>query len=100
MNGHADVAHGGLITAVFDETMGMVVGFHKSPGMSGYTTVINVKFRKPVPTPGAILCRTWLGRRSGGRKLWIRGTIEDGEEGLYAEGESLWIEVPRKTPKL
>lgn len=93
MNGHTDIVHGGLITTVIDDTMGMIAGFYKSPGMSGYTTVMNVQFRKPVPTPGAILCRTWLERRSVGRKLWIRGPVEDGEGVLYAEGESLWIEV-------
>jgi hypothetical protein len=68
--------------------------------MSGYTAFLNIKFRKPLVTPGIVLCRTWLERRSCGRKLWLRGTIEDGEGGLFAEAESLWIEVEKKVPKL
>lgn len=100
INGHTNIAHGGLIAAILDETMGMVVTLHQSPGMSGYTAFINVRFRKPVPTPGSVLCRTWLERRSSGRKLWLRGTVEDGAGGLFAEAESLWIEIERKLQKL
>lgn len=100
INGHPNTAHGGLIAAILDETMGMVVGLHSSPGMSGYTAFINVRFKKPVPTPGVVLCRTWLESRSSGRKLWLRGTVEDGEGGLLAEADSLWIEVERRDHKL
>lgn len=100
MNGHTNVAHGGFIATILDETMGMVVSLHQSAGMSGYTAFIKVEFKKPVPTPGAIVCRTWLERRSAGRKLWLRGTVEDGEGGLFAEAESLWIEVKRKVQRL
>ena len=99
-NGYVNVAHGGLISTILDQTMGLVVAFHESVGTFGYTAFMNVKFRKPVPTPGAVLCRSWLERRSGGRKLWVRGTVEDGEGGLFAEAESLWIEVEEKAQKL
>ncbi|EXU99983.1 hypothetical protein X797_006775 [Metarhizium robertsii] len=34
-------------------------------------------------------CRAWLERRLGGRKLWLRGTVEYGECGLFAEAEGL-----------
>lgn len=90
---------GGLIATVLDGGMGMVTNLHQSPGMSAYTATVSVNYKKPVPTPGAIVCRSWLERRSGGRKLWIRGRIEDGEGTLYAESESLWVEVTRKAPK-
>lgn len=100
MNGHTNVVHGGLIATILDEMMGIVVSFHMSPEMSGYTAVMKTSYKKPVPAPGAIICRTWLERRSGGRKMWLRGTIEDGEGELFVEAESLWIEVKRKTPKL
>ena len=100
MNGHSDVAHGGLVSAILDETMGMVVTFHRSPGMSGYTAFLNVTFKKPVPTPSVVLCRTWLQRKSEGRKLWLWGTVEDGQGGLFAEAESLVVETKRKMQKL
>ncbi|KAG8409042.1 hypothetical protein J3459_010468 [Metarhizium acridum] len=100
VNGHTNVAHGGLVATILDDTMGMVVGLHRSPGMSGYTASLNIKYRKPLRTPSIVLCRTWLESRSGGRKLWLRGTVEDGEGGLFAEAEGLWIEVQEKEPKL
>ena len=100
INGHTNIAHGGLIAAILDETMGMLVTLHRSPGMSGYTAFINVRFRKPLPTPGTVLCRTWLETKSDGRKMWLRGTVEDGQGGLFAEAESLWIEIERKVEKL
>ncbi|KAK2612468.1 hypothetical protein QQS21_001572 [Conoideocrella luteorostrata] len=99
INGHSNVAHGGLVATILDDTMGMVVTLHRSPGMSGYTAFLNMKFRKPLATPSIVLCRTWL-ERSGGRKLWLRGTIEDGEGGLFAEAESLWIEIEKRVLKL
>lgn len=60
--------------------------------MSGYTASLKIDFRRPVRTPGVLLCRSWLERREG-RKLWVKGRVEDGQGGLYAEGESLWVEV-------
>jgi thioesterase superfamily protein 4 len=94
-NGHANVAHGGLIATILDEIMGVAVVLHRSPGMSGYTALLNVTYKRPVPTPGVVLCRTWLESRSCGRKLWLRGTVEDGQGGVYAEAESLVIEVKK-----
>lgn len=37
VNGHTDVAHGGLLSAVMDDIMGMVVSMHRSRDMPGYT---------------------------------------------------------------
>ncbi|OAQ62427.1 thioesterase superfamily domain-containing protein [Pochonia chlamydosporia 170] len=92
VNGHADVAHGGLLALILDEITGNVVELYRGEGMSGYTASLKIDFRRPVRTPGVLLCRSWLERREG-RKLWVRGRVEDGEGGLYAEGESLWVEV-------
>lgn len=100
INGHPNIAHGGLIASILDEAMGMVVSLYGSPGMSGYTAFINVQFKKPVPTPGVVLCRTWLESRSSGRKRWVRGTVEDGKGGLFAEADGLWIEVDKRVQKL
>lgn len=102
MNGHVNIIHGGLLATILDDTMGMVAGLHQSPGMSTYTATVSISYKKPVPAPGAIICRTWLEKRSGGRKLYLRGRIEggDGDRALYADAESLWVEVKRKLPKL
>ena len=100
MNGHADVAHGGVVAAILDDTMGMVVQSHATPGVPAFTAYMTVQYKKPIPTPGAVLCRTWLERRSSGRKLYLRARIEDGKGGLYAEAESLYVEVKPREQRL
>ncbi|EFY84500.1 thioesterase family protein [Metarhizium acridum CQMa 102] len=79
VNGHTNVAHGGLVATILDDTMGMVEA-------SAYP--------QHCPLPHM------AGEQAGGRKLWLRGTVEDGEGGLFAEAEGLWIEVQEKEPKL
>lgn len=96
MNGHANVAHGGVIAAILDDTMGMTVQSHGTPGVAAFTAYMTVQYKKPLSTPTAILCRTWLEKRSSGRKLFLRARVEDGEGDLYAEAESLYIEVKSK----
>lgn len=41
-----------------------------------------------------------LERRPGGRKLWLRGAVEDVEGGLFAEAEGLWIQTGKQVPRL
>ena len=95
VNGHTDTAHGGILAAILDNLMGLTMSLYQSPGTAGYTVYMTVRFKRPLRTPGAVLCRGWLEEgRSGGRKLFVRGTVEDGEGGVFAEGEGLWVEVP------
>ncbi|PBP17650.1 hypothetical protein BUE80_DR011551 [Diplocarpon rosae] len=42
------------------------------------TAYLNVTYRKPVSTPGAVLVRAWV-ERVEGRKIFGRGVIEDGD---------------------
>lgn len=57
----------------------------------------NITFKKMIPTPGVVLCRSWLEKEPDGRKIWINGSIEDGSGGVYAVSESLFL---RSKPKL
>ncbi|KAF8053825.1 thioesterase superfamily protein [Tricharina praecox] len=89
MNGHGGILHGGIVSTLLDMATGSAVV------ALAFTAYLNVTFRKPVPTPSVVLCRGWLVRREG-RKLFIRGTVEDGEGGVYAEADSLFVEVREK----
>lgn len=93
MNGHADVVHGGIIAAILDDTMGSVARHFRTPNVSAFTAYMTVQFKRPLPTPRAVMCRSWLERRSSGRKMYLRARIEDGEGRLYAESECLYVEV-------
>jgi thioesterase superfamily protein 4 len=61
--------------------------------MQGWCAVdLNTTYKKPVPTPGALLCTAKVERQEG-RKLYIRATIEDGAGTVYTTGEGLFIGV-------
>ena len=62
------------------------------------TAYLRVDYKKPVPTPTVVLCRAWV-ERTEGRKMFTVGTIEDGEGGVYAKGEALFIVIPKVTGK-
>jgi len=100
LNGHPNTLHGGVISLFLDETTSQVACFHQSPNAKSFTASLTVEFKRPVPTPGLILCRAWLESRSKGRKLWVQGTLEDGNGGVYALAQSLFIEVPIRDQKL
>jgi len=90
VNGHPHTCHGGLVATMLDEVLGLMVSFHQV--RSTFTAFLNVEFKKPVPTPGIVLCRAWV-TRAEGRKIWARGTIEDGRGNVYATSESLFVET-------
>jgi thioesterase superfamily protein 4 len=94
INGHAHTLHGGAASLLFDEAMGQVAWFHKSPGQAGFTATLTVDYKKPIPTPTTVLLRVWLEEKSHGRKEWVRGVLEDGKGTLYAKATALYLEVP------
>lgn len=49
-------------------------------------------YKKPVPTPSTVLCRSWVERKEG-RKVWGKGTVEDGMGTVFALGEALFIGI-------
>jgi thioesterase superfamily protein 4 len=96
LDGHPRVAHGGILSALIDEAMAMVAYAHLPTGKHVYTAFIKVGFRRPVETPGALLLRSWIDERSGGRKMWLRANVEDGEGRVCAEGEGLFVVIDGK----
>jgi thioesterase superfamily protein 4 len=91
LNGHEGVCHGGFLSLVLDEIMGLVVRLYPKAA-NPYTLYLNVSFKKPLSTPAVIVCRGRFTKLQG-RKMWVSGSVEDGEGGLYATGESLFLEV-------
>jgi acyl-coenzyme A thioesterase PaaI-like protein len=93
LNAHPDLLHGGVIACVLDSTMGNVIGaalpLSSKNGM--YTVQLNIRYEKPVRTPGAIMARAWVTRiEDGGRKVWVKGVVE-GENIRHARAEGLWL---------
>ncbi len=96
MNGHLHTAHGGLAAVLLDEVMGLAASIHKTPKKSIFTAYMHVNYRKPLPTPNMICLRSRIEKRSEGRKIFVRGSVEDGSTGVvFVDSDALFLEVER-----
>jgi uncharacterized protein (TIGR00369 family) len=89
--GYDGLLHGGVVTALLDETMGWAI-FHQ--GIWGVTARINVTFRLPVPVGEELVVE---GRvvRDRGRLIETAGTITRASDGsLLAEGDATFLRMP------
>ena len=100
LNAHPNLLHGGVIGCILDSTLGAAVGIG-SRGVnmtSMYTVQLNVKYEKPVRTPGTICARATVKRmEDGGKnwKVWAEGLIEslgkDGKTVVHSRAEGMWV---------
>lgn len=81
-------AHGGIVAAIFDDTMGFVLTMERQPAFTGRLTVT---YRAPTPMGEEIEFRARLVSRSE-RKLIIRGEATWGPT-TVAEAEGLFIAI-------
>jgi acyl-coenzyme A thioesterase PaaI-like protein len=81
-------AHGGLVAALIDETMGLVLGIIRTPAFTGRLTVT---YRAPTPL-GVELTGTARVIEQRGRKITMAAEVRAGDE-LIAEGDGLFISV-------
>lgn len=73
---------------LLDETLGTPLFVQWAAGC--VTAELTVKYEKPMPIPGVVLCRSWV-EKTEGRKVWIKGVLEDGRGVVFARGQSLFI---------
>lgn len=90
--GYPGVMHGGLVTALLDETIGRSAFLHN---MWVVTAKLELRFRKPVPIGQKITVLGWV-TRVRGRLLEAQGEVrlEDGSVAVEANG--LYIELPEE----
>lgn len=91
-NGFKDIVHGGIVTALLDETMGWnAFVFGKGHNLY-FTRDLNVKFRKALNTDTPYLLKTKF--LSEKRMFAItKGYIIDKDNNIYAEAEGKFIEI-------
>lgn len=85
-------AHGGVIAALLDETMGVV---HVLNEALAYTAQLDIKFSAPTPIGESIIARAWLSHREG-RKVYIQASLHAGDVEL-ASAKALFIAVDPAT---
>ncbi|MCJ1304953.1 hypothetical protein MMC08_007766 [Hypocenomyce scalaris] len=101
VNGYPRIAHGGFVATLLDEGMGILMEANKDKGSGRdngnaiVTAFLNVKYRRPVPTPGIVLV-TAKYTKVMPRKQFMRASVEDGEGTVYAEAEALFVEIREK----
>lgn len=94
--GYPGRMHGGVITAIMDETIGRAIMIPHGESIWGVTVEISVRFRKPVPL-GVELTAT--GRITAETARTFEGTGElcllDGSLAVEATGKYLKLEIGR-----
>ena len=88
--GYDGYVHGGIVTALLDETMGWAI-FHQ--GVWGVTAKLAVSFRKPVPV-GEELTVTAQVTRETRRAVEIHGEVLDRGGVLLADADGLFLVMP------
>jgi len=81
-------AHGGIVAALIDETMGLVMSIQ---GLVAFTVQLDVSYRAPTPVFRPIVSKGWLEKRDG-RKLYINCEVTDGDV-VCAEAKGIFVSV-------
>lgn len=96
VNGFPNVCHGGIVATLLDEVMGELTTINKKHRTikdgSYMTAYLNTSYKGKVATPGTFLVVARMSRMDG-RKVFISATVEDGEGGVLARGEALFIRL-------
>lgn len=89
--GAPGLAHGGVITAAFDEALGTLTAYFGQPAV---TASLQTQFRRPVPVGTAVHLHARVDRREG-RKLWVSAEARlDAPDGpLAADATALFVSV-------
>ena len=89
--GYDGTLHGGVVTALLDETMGWAI-FHQ--GVWGVTAKLTVTFKKPVPV-GEELVVTGEVVKDRGRGIETKGTVSRASDReVLAEATALFLRMP------
>jgi acyl-coenzyme A thioesterase PaaI-like protein len=96
--GHPTVVHGGVSTALLDESMSFLLHMYQvriagdTPRNSLFTVNLNINFRAAVPAPGEVVieCRVL---KVDGRKYFVRGVMKDTAGKVLVDAEGLWLSM-------
>ncbi|KDE04803.1 hypothetical protein MVLG_04767 [Microbotryum lychnidis-dioicae p1A1 Lamole] len=88
--GHEGVVHGGLLATVLDESLAWTA-LQLLPSNIGVTATLSLSYKKPTFADQFVVIRTEFVRQEG-RKVWVKGQIEDLEGMVLVQAEALFVE--------
>jgi len=91
LNGFKDTLHGGINATLLDTLLGSAVVL-RDDGASYMTRKLDVTYERPVKTPGVLMGRAWCEKLEG-RKMWMKGRLEDEHGRTLTSAEGLWIRL-------
>ena len=89
VDGKTGRAHGGFNALILDHMLGSMAS-RSSDSTAPATATMTIDYKAPIDTPGVILCRGWAVEING-RKIWVKGVVEDGTGKPLAAGKALFI---------
>ncbi|KAG5795613.1 hypothetical protein H9Q69_005340 [Fusarium xylarioides] len=91
LSGHSGLIHGGIAAVLLDECMGRA-SFPWLTGKISVTANLNLNYKSPIKVDSMILIRAEVTDVQGG-KAWVRGVIENAEDGaVFVEATGLFID--------
>ena len=90
LDGKAGRAHGGFNALILDQISGGLAHRARPVRIPPATATITIDYKAPISTPAVILLRAWAYELVG-RKIWVKGVIEDEKGNLLASSKSLFI---------
>ncbi|KAI1452370.1 HotDog domain-containing protein [Annulohypoxylon moriforme] len=94
LNGHPGICHGGIVVAILDEVIGLLIPTNQLRGsmkdLPFMTAFLNTSFYRPVPTCATILARARIVKVEG-RKYFAEGWIEDSNGAMLARADALFV---------
>lgn len=81
-------AHGGVVAALIDETMGMALAIH---GVIAFTAQLDITYVAPTPLGAMLRSRAWLARHTN-RKLFLEATVT-AQDVVVATASALFIAI-------
>ncbi|KAI1658539.1 HotDog domain-containing protein [Daldinia decipiens] len=88
------IMHGGMHGLLMDEVMGTVA--NSQSANSAYTVRFTTHYHRAIRLPQILLVRGRVVRKEG-RKIYARGTLEDKNGNVMAEGDGVWLAIERRS---
>jgi len=82
--------HGGAISAVLDETMGIITFLNFNPAV---TANLSINFIKPLKVEQDVFVETWI-EENDDKKYLIKGKMVTENETLIADASGVFIKMP------